>query len=65
MSEVHHSNESRYKARDCVGETVKIGAGSALAGVVFSIVSNAYQTHKFNTAGVFTRTSSSAKTFGK
>ncbi|KAI8050845.1 hypothetical protein BDF22DRAFT_777570 [Syncephalis plumigaleata] len=65
MSEVHYSDESsKYKARDCVGETVKIGAGSALAGVAFSIVSNAYQTHKFDKTSVFTRTGSSVKAFG-
>ncbi|RKP24508.1 hypothetical protein SYNPS1DRAFT_17111 [Syncephalis pseudoplumigaleata] len=64
MSEVHHQAESDYKARDCVGETVKIGAGSALAGVVYSTVSNAYQTHQFDRASVFTRTGTSVKYFG-
>ncbi|KAI9590970.1 hypothetical protein BDF19DRAFT_456927 [Syncephalis fuscata] len=64
MSEVHGHDESHYKPADCIGDTVKIGAGSALAGVIYSTVANAYQTHQFNAASVFTKTSSSVKAFG-
>jgi hypothetical protein len=54
-----------FKPGDCAMETIKIGVGSAVAGMAYSSILDAVQGNRHGWLSISKRTSGAVKAFGK